>query len=155
MAARRARAFQSGDYLGSIKALDKVPDDAVDGMVAQTRKLAMSTVGVTESFVETKSPKGHFLIRYAPGHDAAIAELAGEVLDSAWQTLGDDLGLHADPVASRSSVRPPISRSCRRTEPRSNDRLDRLSKYNKLMVVSPRAALFATVDGHARARVHA
>ena len=54
-----------------------IPDDAVDGMVGQTRKLAASTLAVTETFTEQKSPKGHFIIRYAPGHDAAIAELAG------------------------------------------------------------------------------
>src|SRR6185503_17239481 len=31
-------AFQTGDYAGSVKLLDKVPDDAVDGMVGQTKK---------------------------------------------------------------------------------------------------------------------
>ena len=71
---------------------------------------------MTETFVEKKSPKGHFIIRYAPGPDATIAELAGEVLDAAWETVGDDLGLQARPIrsASRSSARRPTSRSCRR-----------------------------------------
>ena len=62
------------------------------------------------------SPKGHFIIRYAPGPDAAIADLAGEVLDTAWETIGDDLGLEARRIrsASRSSARRPTSRRCRR-----------------------------------------
>src|SRR3569623_3821765 len=91
--------FQTGDYAGAVKDLDKIPDVAADGMVGQTRKLAQSTLAVTESFVEKASPKGHFIIRYAPGQDAAIADLAGEVLDSAWDAIGDDLGLTpADPI---------------------------------------------------------
>ena len=48
---------------------------------------------VTETFAETKSPKGHFIIKYAPGPDATIAGLAGEVLDTAWETIGEDLGI--------------------------------------------------------------
>ncbi|MEO8553782.1 MAG: tetratricopeptide repeat protein, partial [Kofleriaceae bacterium] len=92
-------AFQTGDYAGAVKDLDKVPDDAADGMAGQTKKLAASTLAVTETFVETRSPGGHFVIRYAPGKDAAIAELAGDILDHAWQTVGDDLGLApADPI---------------------------------------------------------
>nr|MBA3499702.1 tetratricopeptide repeat protein [Deltaproteobacteria bacterium] len=86
-------AFQSGDYALALKHLDKVPDAAVDGLVGQTRKLAASTKSVTETFVEVKSPKGHFIILHAPGPDAAIAGLAGEVLDAAWEAIGEDLGL--------------------------------------------------------------
>ena len=142
---RAELAFQSGDYAGAVSALDKVPDDAVDGMVAQTRKLATSTEGVTEAFVETRSPKGHFLIRYAPGHDAAIAELAGEVLDSAWQTLGDDLGLApVDPIRVEILGAPA---DLAKLSPLTEAEIETtgtiaLSKYNKLMVVSPRATLF-------------
>src|SRR5207249_1872712 len=76
-------AFESGEYARATKLLDKVPDDAVDGMAGQTKKLAASTLAVTEAFVDQKSPKGHFIIRCAPGSDALIAGLAGEVLDSA------------------------------------------------------------------------
>jgi tetratricopeptide (TPR) repeat protein len=138
-------AFQTGDYAGTLKALDKVPDDAADGLVGQTRKLATSTLAVTESFVETKSPKGHFVIRYAPGHDAAIAELAGEVLDSAWQTIGEDLGLKpTDPIRIEILGAPA---DLARMSPLTETEIETtgtiaLSKYNKLMVVSPRATLF-------------
>jgi len=138
-------AFQTGDYAGAVKDLDKIPDDAVDGMVGQTRKLAQSTLAVTESFVEKASPKGHFIIRYAPGQDAAIADLAGEVLDSAWDAIGDDLGLKpADPIriefygapADLAKVSPLTEAEIETTGTIA------LSKYNKLMVVSPRATLF-------------
>jgi tetratricopeptide (TPR) repeat protein len=139
-------AFQTGDYAGAAKLLDKVPDDAVDGMVGQTKKLAISTRAVTETFVDKKSPKGHFIVRYAAGSpDAAIAELAGEVLDSAWQAVGEDLGLMpADPIRVEILGAPA---DLAKLSPLTEGEIEKtgtiaLSKYNKLMVVSPRATLF-------------
>ncbi len=139
-------AFQSGDYAGAVKLLDKVPDDAVDKLVGQTKKLAASTLAVTQAFVEQKSPKGRFIISFASGsHDAAIAELAGEVLDTAWDTVGDDLGLKpADPIRVEILGAPA---DLAKLSPLEESEIEKtgtiaLSKYNKLMVVSPRATLF-------------
>ncbi len=139
-------AFQTGDYAGAEKLLAKVPDDAVDGMVGQTRKLAASSRAVTETFVEQRSPKGHFIVRYAAGSpDAAIAGLAGEVLDTAWQTIGTDLGLlPADPIRVEILGAPA---DLAKLSPLTESEIEKtgtiaLSKYNKLMVVSPRATLF-------------
>jgi tetratricopeptide (TPR) repeat protein len=138
-------AFQSGDYTGAIKQLDKVPDDAVDGLVGQTRKLAESTLAVTGSFAETHSPQGHFVIRYAAGPDATIAGLAGEVLDAAWQAIGDDLGLKPpDPIRVELLGAPS---DLAKLSPLTEADIETtgtiaLSKYNKLMVVSPRATIF-------------
>jgi len=142
---RAELAFQTGDYRGSLAALDKIPDDAVDGMAGQTRKLAQSTLDVTESFTETKSPKGHFIIRYAPGPDAAIAELAGDVLDHAWQTIGEDMGLQPTDAIRVEILGAPADLA--RVSPLTETEIETtgtiaLSKYNKLMVVSPRATLF-------------
>lgn len=142
---RAELAFQTGDYQRAIDLLDKLPNDAVDGLVGSTRKLATSTLAVTELFVEQKSPKGHFLIRYAPGPDATIAELAGEVLDSAWETIGDDLGLRpADPIRVELLGAPA---DLAKLSPLTESEIETtgtiaLSKYNKLMVVSPRATIF-------------
>ena len=138
-------AFQTGDYAKVAPLLDKIPDDAVDGMVGQTRKLAASTLAVTDTFIDKKSPKGHFIIRYAPGHDAAIADLAGEVLDTAWETIGGDLGLQpADPIRVEILGAPA---DLAKMSPLTEAEIETtgtiaLSKYNKLMVVSPRATLF-------------
>jgi thioredoxin-like negative regulator of GroEL len=139
-------AFQTGNYAGAVKLLDKIPDDAVDGMVGQTKKLAASTLSVTETFVDKKSPKGHFIIRYAAGsNDVAIADLAGEVLDSAWETIGNDLGLKpADPIRIEILGAPS---DLAKLSPLTEAEIEKtgtiaLSKYNKLMVVSPRATLF-------------
>ena len=122
-----------------------MPDDAVDGLAGQTRHLAQSTLGVTESFVDQPSPKGHFIIRYAPGPDAAIAGLAGEILDSAWDTIGDDLGdKPSDPIRVELLGSPA---DLAKLSPLTEAEIETtgtiaLSKYNKLMVVSPRATLF-------------
>jgi tetratricopeptide (TPR) repeat protein len=142
---RAELAFQTGDYAEVGKLLDKVPDDAVDGMVGQVKKLAASTRAVTETFASTRSPKGHFIIRYAPGPDATIAELAGEVLDAAWQQIGEDLGLQpADPIRVEILGAPS---DLAQLSPLTVQEIETtgtiaLSKYNKLMVVSPRATLF-------------
>ncbi|HEX7838710.1 MAG TPA: tetratricopeptide repeat protein [Kofleriaceae bacterium] len=138
-------AFQSGDYAAALKYLDKVPDDAAEGLVGQTRKLAAQTLSVTESFAEARSPRGHFVIRYAPGPDAAIASLAGEVLDTAWQAIGEDLGLKpADPIRVELLGAPS---DLAKLSPLTETDIETtgtiaLSKYNKLMVVSPRATIF-------------
>ena len=138
-------AFQTGDYARAIELLDKVPNDAVDGLVGSTRKLATSTLSVTETFIEQKSPKGHFVIRFAPGPDATIAQLAGEVLDAAWETVGTDLGLKpADPIRVELLGAPA---DLAKLSPLTESEIETtgtiaLSKYNKLMVVSPRATIF-------------
>jgi tetratricopeptide (TPR) repeat protein len=138
-------AFQTGDYAKALTLLDKVPDTAVDGLVGQTKKLAASTKSVTETFVSVKSPKGHFIILHAPGPDAAIASLAGEVLDSAWEAIGDDLGIKpADPIRVELLGSPT---DLAKLSPLTEQDIETtgtiaLSKYNKLMVVSPRATIF-------------
>lgn len=139
-------AFQTGDYARAVQLLEKIPDDAVDGMVGETKKLAASTHAVTQSFVERKSPKGRFVVRYAAGSpDAAIAELAGEVLDTAWEVVGSDLGLKpSDPIRVEILGAPAdLAKLSPLTEIEiENTGTIALSKYNKLMVVSPRATLF-------------
>ena len=138
-------AFQTGEYARAAKLLDKVPDDAVDGMAGQTKKLAQQSLAVTETFAELKSPKGHFIIRYAPGADATIAPLAGDVLDTAWETIGDDLGYKpVDPIRVELLGSPS---DLAKLSPLTEAEIETtgtiaLSKYNKLMVVSPRATLF-------------
>lgn len=142
---RAELAFQTGDYAKALDLLAKLPDTAVDGLVGQTRKLAASTKSVTETFVSVTSPKGHFVILHAPGPDAAIAGLAGEVLDAAWEAIGEDLGLRpADPIRIELLGSPS---DLAKLSPLTETDIETtgtiaLSKYNKLMVVSPRATIF-------------
>jgi tetratricopeptide (TPR) repeat protein len=142
---RAELAFQTGDYAGALKLLDKLSDDAVDGLVGSTRKLATSTLAVTEGFSEITSPKGRFVIRYAPGPDATIAVLAGEVLDAAWEAIGSDLGLFPTDAIRVELLGAPADLA--KLSPLTEAEIETtgtiaLSKYNKLMVVSPRATIF-------------
>jgi tetratricopeptide (TPR) repeat protein len=142
---RSTLAFNTGDYAGAVSALAGVPDDGADGEVASARNLAQSSLDVTKNFIEVKSRKGHFLIRFAPGADQAIAELAGDVLDLAHEQLGQDLGLAPTDPIRVELLGSPLDLA--KLSPLTETEIETtgtiaLSKYNKLMVVSPRATTF-------------
>jgi tetratricopeptide (TPR) repeat protein len=136
--------FHRGDYAASVAKLAGIPDDALQGSIGTTRRLASSAAELTKDFTEVRSPAGHFLIRYAPGPDEVIAELAGEVLDASWREIGEDLGLRpADPVRVELLGSPS---DLAKLSPLTESEIETtgtiaLSKYNKLMVVSPRATV--------------
>jgi Peptidase MA superfamily len=142
---RAELSFHRGDYAEAAAALRGLPDGAVQGAVGGTRKLALSAAELTKDFAERPSPAGHFLIRYSPGPDEVIAELAGEVLDAAWREIGADLGLRpADPIRVELLGSPS---DLAKLSPLTEAEIETtgtiaLSKYNKLMVVSPRATVF-------------
>lgn len=136
--------FHRGEYTATVAKLAGLPDDALQGSIGATRRLASSAAELTKDFTEVRSPAGHFLIRYAPGADEVIAELAGEVLDAAWREIGEDLGLRpADPIRVELLGSPS---DLAKLSPLTESEIETtgtiaLSKYNKLMVVSPRATV--------------
>jgi tetratricopeptide (TPR) repeat protein len=137
--------FHRGEYTAAVAKLAGLPDDALQGSIGATRRLATSAAALTKDFTEVRSPSGHFLIRFAPGADEVIAELAGEVLDAAWKEIGEDLGLRpADPIRVELLGSPS---DLAKLSPLTVSEIETtgtiaLSKYNKLMVVSPRATIF-------------
>ncbi len=136
--------FHRGEYAAATAKLAGLPADAVQGQVGSTRRLAAAAHELTKDFAEIRSPKGHFIIRYAPGPDEVIAELAGEVLDASWREIGDDLGLRpTDPIRVELLGSPS---DLAKLSPLTESEIETtgtiaLSKYNKLMVVSPRATV--------------
>ncbi|HTJ43138.1 MAG TPA: tetratricopeptide repeat protein [Kofleriaceae bacterium] len=137
-------AFHDGDYTGALKDLDGVSDDAVDGEAGATRSLAANTLAVTNAFVHKDSPGGHFTIYYAPGPDELMVDLAGETLDKAWDRIGDDLGWKpTEKIRVEILGRPSdLSHLSTLTEQEiETTGTIALSKYGKLMVVSPRATV--------------
>ncbi|MEZ4365605.1 MAG: hypothetical protein R2939_04875 [Kofleriaceae bacterium] len=137
-------AMLDGDYPRAVASLVGVPDDAVDGEVGATRALAQRSAELTASFVRVPSPSGRFVVAHAPGPDATIAALAGEVLDAAAAAIGADLGYTPPgPIRVELLGSPAdLARLSTLTEAEiETTGTIALSKYGKLMVVSPRATL--------------
>lgn len=137
-------AFLDGDYAKAVTRLDGVADDEVGGEVGATRVLATRSRDLTATFVHRRSPAGHFDLAHAPGVDEVLVDLAGEALDAAWERIGDDLGYRpTSPVrvellgapADLAKLSPLTEREIETTGTIA------LSKYEKLMLVSPRATL--------------
>jgi tetratricopeptide (TPR) repeat protein len=137
-------AFLAGDYDGALARLDGLGDDVLDGAVGETRALVTRSRDVTAGFEHVDSPGGHFTIYYPPGPDVVIAELAGEVLDAARDAIGDDLGWKPDGKVRVELLPRPADlaklSTLTETEIETTGTIA-LSKYEKLMVVSPRATV--------------
>ncbi|MBE7448844.1 MAG: tetratricopeptide repeat protein [Kofleriaceae bacterium] len=137
-------AFLDGDYPRALERLDGVPDDTLGGLAGQTRRLVTSTHEVTRGFVHKDSPRGRFTIYYPPGPEEVIVDLAGEVLDAAWEAIGDDLGWRPTGKVRVELLAAPsdLARVSTLTETDiETTGTIALAKYQKLMVVTPRATL--------------
>lgn len=137
-------AFVDGRYDEAITSLEGLPDNAVGGQVGLTRRLATQTRAVTSSFTRSRSPAGRFEIWAGP-RDAPIVDVAGAALDAAYEALAADLG-HRPPVPIRvellGSPSDLAQLSTLTEEEIATTGTIALSKYGKLMVVSPRATVF-------------
>jgi len=142
---RAEMAFLSGEYQGALDLLDGLDDSDVFGNVGHVRALAKSTLETTRDFASYESPSGRFVIMYPPGKDEVIVDLAAEVLDKAYEVIGDDLG-YRPPEKIRVEIlsRPQdLARVSTLTESEiETTGTIALCKYGKLMVVSPRATVF-------------
>lgn len=138
-------AFLRGDYERAARRLDGLPDDAAFGNVGPLRALVASTIEATAGFARYESPSGRFVIHYPPGKDEVIVDLAAEVLDRAYDAIGDDLG-YEPPTPVRVEI---LSRASdlAKVSTLTESEIDTtgtiaLCKYNKLMIVTPRATVF-------------
>lgn len=142
---RAELAFLEGRYPDAIEALDGLRAGAFGGNVGALRSLAASTYEATRGFTSRRSAGGHFEIFYPPGKDEVIVDLTGEVLEAAYEALGDDLGarppgpIRVELLAAPSDLAKVSTLTEREIETTGTIAL---AKYNKLMVVSPRATVF-------------
>lgn len=136
-------AFLFGDYQRSLAILADLSDSA--RTVRKLRALVASTYEVTRGFARKRSAGGHFIIYYPPGKDEVIVDLTGDVLEKAYQVIKDDLG-YAPPEPVRVeilSAPEDLAKVSTLTEKDiATTGTIALCKYNKLMVVTPRATLF-------------
>lgn len=137
--------FLDGRYQKVLSGLKGLKDKAVQENVGALRKLAASSHQATKNFLVKPSSKGHFQIYYAPGKDAAIVPLVDEVLESAYEALGNDLGHRPDAPIRVELLGAPSDLAMVSTltvkEIETTGTIA-LCKYGKLMVVTPRATVF-------------
>ncbi len=139
------QAFLLGEYERAAKLLEKLDHEDVRDAVADLRPLVESTLQATAGFAKRTTPGGHFIIYYPPGKDELLVDLAGEALEAAYTEVGEDLG-YTPPDPVRVEILSRIDDLARVSTLTEKDietsGTIALCKYNKLMVVSPRATLF-------------
>jgi tetratricopeptide (TPR) repeat protein len=138
-------AFLDGNYPNALARLQGLKDGDAHKNVGRLRRLATRTYAVTKGFAHKESKSGHFVIYYPPGKDEVIVELAGDVLEKAYSELGKDFGFYPkQKIRIEILTRPKdLAHVSTLTEKEiETTGTIALCKYNKLMVVTPRATLF-------------
>jgi tetratricopeptide (TPR) repeat protein len=146
-------AFLRGDYARAVERLkeaqaqrDKLPPELVDE-IRELRELAEATDAATRGFVQTGPlPSGHFVVRHAKGKDALLAPYALDALERAYAALADDFG---DRPSADHPIRVEIYPELADLAKVSTLTLKEiqtsgtiaLCKFNRVMIVSPRALL--------------
>ncbi|HXU67728.1 MAG TPA: tetratricopeptide repeat protein [Polyangia bacterium] len=145
-------AFVEGDLLlhrgEYARAADRLGEAAgklrgrVGEEAKELRDLAHATDEVTKGYVALRGP--HFVVWHQPGRDDLLAPYALETLEKALAALGDDLGWRpTEPV--RVEIYPEVADLARVStltlkEIETSGTIA-LCKYNRLMIVSPRALI--------------
>ncbi len=124
--------FFTGDYAEA--------DGLLKGTESPYAALAASTLNETKAYEQRESP--HFLIRYPRGKDEILVPYALQTLELARDRIGQDLGFLPEDRIRVEILRDPSALS--RLSSLTEDEIKAsgtiaLCKYNKLMVVSPRA----------------
>ncbi len=125
--------FFRGDYAAAAKQVPKETDPSY-------ALLAEATRDETATYEVHESP--HFTLRSPPGKDALLALYALDTLEAARTRIGEDLGELPGEKIRVEILRDPTALS--RLSPLTQEQIKAsgtiaLCKYNKLMIVSPRA----------------
>jgi len=140
----RGRAlFYRGQYDRALPLLKQaVRGNRTSARLKYWRDLVGSTAEVVKGYTERRSAGGHFSVWTSRGKDELLAHFAGETLEAIRTAMGQDLAyLPQDPI--RVEVYPD-PQTLARVSPLTLSEIDRsgtiaLCKYNRLMIVSPRA----------------
>lgn len=145
--------FYQGRYADAVVEIDRAlaSTKAVKAEWQALRDLAAATRDAGKDFVEKRSPEGHFILRHAPGSDALLVSYAATTLEAARREIaGRDFGLTDHPSGFallgepvRVEIYPRIE-DLAQVSPLSREEIETsgtvaICKFNRLMVVSPRA----------------
>jgi tetratricopeptide (TPR) repeat protein len=136
LAMHRGEYARAADRFGeAMKLRGRIGDEA-----KQLRDLARATDETTKGYVSLRGK--HFVVWHKPGKDDLLAPYALDALEKAMAALGDDLGWRpTEPV--RVEIYPEVADLARVStltlkEIETSGTIA-LCKYNRLMIVSPRA----------------
>jgi len=152
--------FQQGDYGAALEAAkEAVRRSRTSQRAKALRNLIASTAEAVKGYVAHQSAGRHFLILTPPGKDELLATFAGQTLEALRKTLGEALGAPPTDVIHVEVY--PGPEVLAQVSPLTVDEIARtgtiaLSKYNRLMIVTPRALLrgYSWLDTLAHEYVH-
>lgn len=138
--------FYRGDYRGALRLLDQAlanePDRRERARFEDVRGLLASTVRATKRLQQQRSPDGRYVVYFTPGRDALIAPYAVEVLTAADRAITRRLGFRV-PGPIRLEIYPSADAlalvSALTVEQIETTGTIALSKWNRLMITTPRA----------------
>lgn len=141
-----ALAFYEGRYAEALALIDRalrgVTEASERRRWASMRELVSSTLEVTRGLESQASADGRFVVWFTPGADAVLADYALEVLERADQALTKALGTRV-PGPVRLEIFPSAHAlaavSALTVQQIETTGTIALSKWNRLMVTSPRA----------------
>jgi tetratricopeptide (TPR) repeat protein len=138
--------FHRGRYGDALKLLDRLPGGKAKPPwthAGHLRALVRSTAKTVKGYHEQRSSGGHFIVR-ASGRDRLLAPFVGETLEAARARVAKDLGfVPPHPIIVEIY---PRTTDLARVSPLTEQDIRRsgtiaLCKYQRLMIVSPRALL--------------
>jgi tetratricopeptide (TPR) repeat protein len=138
--------FDRGDYQGA--ASDAGASVVLAGAIRpaaeriELHRLIRATRDINAGFVEQRSADGRYVVRHAPGPDRVVAQYAVEVARAADDAMERELGIRV-PGPIRVEVYPTAA-TLAAVSSLTVEEIERtgtiaLSKWNRLMITSPRA----------------
>jgi tetratricopeptide (TPR) repeat protein len=150
--------FFRGHYREAVQMLDAAHDaekGTPDRQLAALRALCASTDEVTRDFEHLRTPDGRYEVSFPPGKDAVLAPYALEILQRADTALRQVFGTEL-PSPVRLEIYP-TPETLAAVSPLTIEQIQTtgtvaLSKWNRLMITSPRALVrgypWADTIGH-------
>jgi Flp pilus assembly protein TadD len=137
--------FLQGEYRRALEvAREAVRRNRTSSRARALRNLIAATAEAVKGLVPHRSPGGHFVIHTPRGKDEVLAPFAGRTLEAVREVLRQSLGCaSSEPVRVEIYSGPEVLAS---VSPLSLEEIARsgtiaLSKYNRLIIVTPRALL--------------
>lgn len=142
--ARGKFLFHMGNYDAALGYLDTALELAPVATLQTLRDLVAETREVVAEYDTYLTPDGLFEIRYDGSRDEVLIPWAAETLEAAYYEIGYDVGYWPEPPIRVEIY--PRARTLARVSSLTEEAIEgsgtiALSKYNKLMFTSPRAAL--------------